>query len=155
MGRALTLAPDRRLDKLFTDVLGLDAAWLRGVPSNRLAAVARSEKMPPSVFRWELDRLRRFGGDGPMPRGCHLDGSDIRTGVFDVSLGRVWGRSRCCPARRCPKSAHGRRAGCSNRTAPFGSICGVNAMTGRSPTRTGRYPRAARLWGPTRRWSGR
>lgn len=89
MGRALTLAPDRRLDKLFTDVLGLDAAWLRGVPSNRLAAVARSEKMPPSVFRWELDRLRRFGGDGPMPRGCHLDGSDIRTGVFDVSLGRL------------------------------------------------------------------
>ena len=77
MRRALTLVPDRRLDKLFNDVLGLDAAWLRGVPSNRLAAVARSEKMPPSVFRWELDRLRRFGGDGPMPRGCHLDGSDV------------------------------------------------------------------------------
>lgn len=89
MGRVLTLAPDRRLDRLFNDVLGLDAAWLRGVPHARLAAMAHSEKMPPSVFRWELDRLRRFGGDGPMPRGCHLDGSDIRTGVFDVSLNRL------------------------------------------------------------------
>lgn len=87
MGRVLTLAPDRRLDRLFNGVLGLDAAWLRGVPHARLAAMARSEEMPPSVFRWELDRLCRFGGDGPMPRGCHLDGSDIRTGVFDVSLG--------------------------------------------------------------------
>lgn len=89
MGRMLTLAPDRGLDVLFDDVLGLDAAWLRDVPHARLAAVARSEKMPPSVFRWELDRLHRFGGDGPMPRGCHLDGSDIHTGVFDVTLGRL------------------------------------------------------------------
>lgn len=67
MGRVLTLAPDRRLDRLFNDVLGLDAAWLRGVPHARLAAVARSEEIPPSAFAWELDRLRRFGGDGPMP----------------------------------------------------------------------------------------
>lgn len=89
MGRMLTLAPDPGLDRLFNDVLGLDAAWLRGVSRVRLAAVARSEAMPPSAFAWELDRLARFGGNGPMPRGCHLDGRDIHTGVFDVTFGTL------------------------------------------------------------------
>jgi hypothetical protein len=88
--RILTLEPDSRLDVLFNDILGMNAARLRGVPVADLKDMARRELMPPSAFRWETRRFDRFGYEGGiMPRGCHLDGTDLAFDVFAVSIGRM------------------------------------------------------------------
>lgn len=99
----MTLAPDRRLDRLFNDVLGLvpHGSGVCRQPARR--AVARSEKMPPSVFRW---------GWTAAPVRRRRPHAAAATGRLRHSHGRVRrvtgpsGPFECCPARRCPRGAY-------------------------------------------------